>query len=479
MKITLKQVELRKVDITTRMPFRYGIATLTAVPYLIVFGDFEVDGQPARGVSADILPPKWFTKQPGALIEDEIAEMLLVIQAACRSALEVGEQESVFHWWKELNHLQVTNSALQEMPALLKGFGVSLLERAAIDATCQKWSTTFHEAIRRNLLGIELDAFHPELAGGEPANFLPSKPTAAISIRHTVGLSDPLTDDEIRPEDRLEDGLPQSLSNCVEYYGINYFKIKVPAQIDEALDRLRRIDRLVRCRKIPFHFTLDGNEFYTDPDEFRQFWNQLRQDEQIRAFLEDGLLVVEQPLHRDVALSEQSRQVLCNWEGRPPIIIDESDGEMDSLRQALQAGYAGTSHKNCKGVIKGLANACLLNHLNEQSGKSSYICTGEDLMNVGPVALQQDLAVGAAIGLTHVERNGHHYVAGLEQMPPNVQREVLEHHSDSYREHKTKHRRFPTLSIEQGRVDLRSVNLAPFGYAIDLDAKQFELITGF
>ena len=33
---------------------------------------------------------------------------------------------------------------------------------------------------------------------------------------------------------------------------------------------------------------------------------------------------------------------------------------LDSLPTALALGYVGTSHKNCKGIVKGIANACLL-----------------------------------------------------------------------------------------------------------------------
>jgi hypothetical protein len=69
-------------------------------------------------------------------------------------------------------------------------------------------------------------------------------------------------------------------------------------------------------------------------------------------------LVVEQPVHRDRALAEEAGAALREWPGRPPLIIDESDGEVGDVVRALALGYNGTSHKNCKGIVKGLANAC-------------------------------------------------------------------------------------------------------------------------
>ncbi|RIK51103.1 MAG: hypothetical protein DCC57_11005, partial [Chloroflexi bacterium] len=104
-------------------------------------------------------------------------------------------------------------------------------------------------------------------------------------------------------------------------------------------------------------------------------------------------------MHRDVALSEATGQALRAWRDRPPLIIDESDGELHSVHVAQACGYVGTSHKNCKGVFKGIANACWLQR--EPSGRGGVL-SGEDLCNIGPVALLQDLAVVATLGIPHV-----------------------------------------------------------------------------
>ena len=94
---------------------------------------------------------------------------------------------------------------------------------------------------------------------------------------------------------------------------------------------------------------------------FRALWEELHADPVLARFL-DGLIFVEQPFYRGVALSAALAAELLAWTERPPIIIDESDAELDSLPRALAGGYAGTSHKNCKGVFHGIANACLIAH---------------------------------------------------------------------------------------------------------------------
>jgi hypothetical protein len=57
------------------------------------------------------------------------------------------------------------------------------------------------------------------------------------------------------------------------------------------------------------------------------------------------------------------------------------------------------------------------------------------LSNVGPLSLQQDLAVMATLGVDHLERNGHHYFRGMSMLPPAVQTALLSAHDDLYRRH--------------------------------------------
>ena len=155
------------------------------------------------------------------------------------------------------------------------------------------------------------------------------------------------------------------------------------------------------------------------------------------------------------------------------MIIDESDASLDSLRRALACGYAGTSHKNCKGVFKSLANACLLAWLREREPGRMLILSGEDLANVGPVALMQDLATVATLGLTHVERNGHHYFAGLSMYPEQWQQAVLEMYPDLYARNR---QGLPVLQIYAGAISLHSILEAPYGVMADIDLKQARLV---
>ena len=461
--IRINEAWRREVAVRTRMPFRYGIAAMTEAPHAFVRVVAEVDGQRCEGIAADLLPPKWFTKDPNTLYEQDLPDLRAVADSACSLAVELGPQTSVFRLWRELYAAQQAWAAPRKLPPLLWHFGVSLVERAAIDAACRAMGSSFAEAVRRDRLGLDLGDVRPELEGMRPTDYLPTQPLRRIAVRHTVGLSDPLTDADIAAGERLDDGLPQSLEASVRAYGLTRFKIKIGGDAQRDRERLRAIADLLDRVVGDYAFTLDGNEQYRSIDALRELWASLQADARTSAMLRK-LIFIEQPLHRDVALEPEVGAALRAWPDRPAIIIDESDATLDSLPRALELGYAGTSHKNCKGVFKGLANAALLAARRRAHPGATFVQSAEDLSNLGPVALQQDLAVVATLGIDHAERNGHHYFRGLSGMPEQLWAPTLAAHGDLYARHAEG---FPTVKVSGGSVDVSSVVAAPFGVAIE------------
>jgi hypothetical protein len=395
--------------------------------------------------------------------------MLEVIAHARAAAEHGGAAESVFDFWQSLYAAQKAWAG-SRFPPLLWNFGVTLLERVVIDAFCRARRVPFAHAVRENLFGVRLGEIFPELADCTPGALLPARPLRSTIIRHTVGLTDPLTEPEIPQADRPNDGLPEDLETYFRVDGITHLKIKLGGTVEGDLARLHRIVRLVESVGHKVFFTLDGNENFKAVEPFRRLWESLRADPVVARFLE-GLIFVEQPFHRDVALTSETCAELRAWAQRPPMIIDESDSGIGVLLEALEGGYVGTSHKNCKGIFKGLANTCLLALRRRAHPETPYQMSAEDLTNIGPIALPEDLAVLASYGIEHAERNGHHYFAGLNQFPKAVQQEVLRVHPDLYEAHPAG---FPTLRIRNGRIAIGSAVDAPFGLPGDIDLSEID-----
>ncbi len=453
------------------MPFRYGNAVMTEAPHVFLHGTFEIGGKTFTGVAAEGLLPKWFDKSLDKGTQEELDDLLLVIRQAVAFAREIPASTG-FEFWRRLYEAQMPWAAENRLSPLLAHFGVSMVERTMLDALARSAQVNLSTLLRENLPGMDLGEIHPELTGRAPREFLPAQPLAKVIARHTVGLSDPLTAADVTGENRVDDGLPQTLEDCVKFYGLHHFKLKVRGDVEGDLARLRQIAAVVTalCGR-DYAFTLDGNEQFKEFPKFVELWEHIQADVALRLFFEK-LIFIEQPLYRSVALDPRIAKIK-EWRDGPPMIIDESDAAIGDLALALELGYAGTSHKNCKGVMKGAAHRCLINHRNIVERTQRYQMSGEDLVNIGPVALLQDLAAQAALGNATVERNGHHYFRGLSVFPPSISEVMLAKHGDLY----TPLDGFARLDVRGGELQLGSVNAAPFGIAAELPMHEFESLS--
>lgn len=470
-RLRVLEVDLRVHPMRTRFPFRYGIASMTAVPHLFVKVELDVDGKPATGIASDGLPPKWFTKNPRSTMEQDLAEMIAVIQHAAKVAQRYNASPLTYmDLWQQLKEDQAHWAAQQGHPPLLWNFGISLVERATLYALCQATGMPLHRLVKSEALGVDLGEVHPALEGIRPADYLPESPLPSIRVRHTVGLADPIRVEDIPAGERLLDGLPQALEECIPAYGLRCFKIKFGSDLDSDRTRLRAISETLTSLCLDdWQVTLDGNEFFHDMTAFRSYFDELQRDAALRPLLQ-RMLWVEQPMHRDRALDDSVGITLRDWKNAPTLIIDESDGSLGDALRALTLGYAGTSHKNCKGVLKGLANAGFIHRHRLEHPGEKFVISGEDLVNVGPIALLQDLAVQALLGVPHVERNGHHYFRGLSMYPPEISLQTAEAHPDLYA---TRPDGLTALQITGGELSLHTVNEAPFGSKVVPDLSVF------
>ena len=435
--------------VRTRFPFRYGIASMTEAPHVMVRAEVECGSEVRAGLSAETWVPKWFVKNPETTCAQDLPDMCRTLRHAADAALVPREALSFFAWWQRLYRAQSELAGAPRIPPLLAHLGTAMIERAVCHALCQAAGRSIHALWRENVAGVDFAALRPSCAGLLPADVLPATPAARLTVRHTIGLADPLTDAEVT--EPLHDGLPHSLEANIRAFGLTHFKIKLAGDLEQDTARLEALAALLPDGA---RFTLDANENYPDLRIFRAHWDHWMSRPALAAWLERGLLLVEQPLHRDSSLDAATGAALASWAQHPPIIIDEADATLDDLPRALALGYAGTSHKNCKGLTKGLANCALLH-------RHGGLLSGEDLSNIGPVALLQDIAVMSALGIPHIERNGHHYFRGTGMFPPAVTDSLLENHADLY----ARMDDFAVLRIEQGMIHAASVIHAPLGLA--------------
>jgi hypothetical protein len=239
--------------------------------------------------------------------------------------------------------------------------------------------------------------------------------------------------------------------------GLRYFKVKISGDPDADLARLEKIWSGALAKAYQPAITLDGNEAYTDIGEFLGFVKRF-EAELLGVF--QHTLFIEQPLTRALTHDAATSSVIAEISSRKPLVIDEADGSLDSFKNAVAIGYAGTSHKNCKGVFKSLLNRALSFHYDDSLDREVFL-TGEDLSNMSIVPLHQDFAALGVLDIGHCERNGHHYGFGLSHLTAREKKTVARHHPDLYVERNGEW----FLDIREGMVQAGSVQGKGFGGA--------------
>jgi L-alanine-DL-glutamate epimerase-like enolase superfamily enzyme len=421
MKFAVTEISFFERDVRLRMPFRFGVVTLTESPQAFVRARIRLEnGKESEGAAAELLAPKWFDKNPALSNEDNFEQLRASMRSA-RAAYLAGGLNTAY------GHSRPT-------VGLVENYGPALIDRALLDALCRALGISFYEALRKNIPGLDMPGF---LAG--------LKPAAQIAARHTVGLVDPI----ITAEHRVNDGLPETLEEVIERYGHRWFKLKVGGDVKADVDRLSAIAAVLDRIPDAYHASLDGNEQYADVDGVLKLWGAVKAEPRLKR-LAASVVFIEQPIKRQNALAKDV-SALSN---EKPVIIDESDDSLDAFPRAKALGYRGVSSKTCKGIYKSLINAARC-----AAWGNGYFMTGEDLTIQPGLALQQDLALVSLLGLTHVERNGHHYVNGMADLPAHEQDAFLSAHPDLYeRSHGA-----VRVRIERGELQIASLDCP--GYA--------------
>ncbi len=449
------EIELLEIPVTLRMPFRFGVVTLRRCFQAFVRARIETaSGQTHWGAAAEMVVPKWFDKNPALSDADNFEQERSVLRMAKDAYLSDARATTAFGHFARHHHAHQKQCESFGFNPLLASYGPALIDRAVLDALCRMTGTSFYQAVQANLPGIS-DAM-PEFAGLGMDTFLQQlKPAQQIAARHTVGLVDAITRADVT--EPVNDGLPETLEEVVKVYGHRYFKLKVSGKLDADLDRLTAIASVLDRIPQGYLSSLDGNEQYPDAQSMGELLQRMRATPALQRMCE-SILFIEQPIARQHALSADLTGVSLGW----PVIIDESDGLLDAFVHARACGYSGISSKTCKGVYRSLLNAARCVNWNAQEGRQRFFMSGEDLTVQAGLSVQQDLALVNVLGITHVERNGHHYVNGLASRPEAEQASFLKAHPDLY----TQSHGAVRLNIQAGQIHLASTACVGFASAV-------------
>lgn len=249
-------------------------------------------------------------------------------------------------------------------------------------------------------LGAEFRGLHLE-------RFVLRAPKPRMPLYHLVGALDPIFDSDIQK--RLNDGLPETLAEWIDYNGLTHLKIKLNGD-DLAWDRDRvlAVDRCAaetmrRRGTRRWFYSLDFNERCPNVDYLLQILTQVR-EKSPEGFAR--IQYVEQPTHRDLRAHREN--VMHEAARLRPVVIDESLTELDSLRLAREMGYTGAALKACKGQAQALLMAAAAQRWKMFLCVQDLTCPGASLIHSAGLAAHVP-------GVAAIEANSRQYVPAANQ----------------------------------------------------------------
>jgi L-alanine-DL-glutamate epimerase-like enolase superfamily enzyme len=438
-RLAVRDIAFFERPVTFARPFRFGAVVINATPQAFVLVEIEVEGKARTvGASAEFLVPKWFDKRPHLAPEATVEELRCSLLIARELYLAHKDFDTAFGLHASCIGAQVKLCAKEDIPPLAAAYGPAEIDKAILDALLRATNANFFDGMAQNVAGIDA-RLSRDLSDGDIGQFLGGrKRLERVAIRHTVGLDDGIEG---------EGGVADARENA----GARYFKLKLNGDPAHDAERLIRIGKQLAALPYDYKVTLDANEQYADLKALATLIDRLDRDKALKP-IASKLLYIEQPMPRDI-----TRKSPLGALARRDFIVDEADDSYDAFPAARALGYRGISSKSCKGVYKSVINATRAAKWSADGAK--HFIAGEDLTCQAGLAVQQDLALGALIGLTHAERNGHHYVDGFAETPSAEAERFLTAHPDLYARAGGKVR----LAIHDG--DLLTGSLTSPGFA--------------
>jgi len=438
-RIAVRDISFFERPIPFAKPFRFGSVVITASVQVFVRAEIEVEGNGTTiGAGAEMMASKWFDKRAHLSPQQTVDGLRRALAIARELYLARSGFDTAFGHHAAVIAAQVEACASEDIPPLAAGFGPAEIDKAILDALLRGLGVSFFDGMVQNIAGIDA-RLSPDLGEADIAQFLRGRQRLErVAVRHTVGM-----DDQVEGEGGVAD--PH------ENAGARYFKLKLKGDPEADAARLIRIGAELATLPHDYSVTLDANEQYADLAALGGLVERLDRDAALKPIAEK-LLYIEQPMPRDIF-----RQSPLGQLSRRDIIIDEADDSYDAFPAARALGYRGISSKSCKGIYKSIVNATRAAKWSAEGER--FFISGEDLTCQAGLAVQQDLALGALIGVTHAERNGHHYVDGFADTPAAEAEAFLSAHPDLYVRDGGKVR----LSIHDG--DLLTGSLTTPGFA--------------
>jgi L-alanine-DL-glutamate epimerase-like enolase superfamily enzyme len=424
--IRVKDVALTYEEYRYRTPIKFGGVALDRATVLNVELTVETGaGKVARGFGSMPLSNVWAFPSRALSYDQTLGAMKKLAEGTAilyTKAPQVGHPIDITH---QLERLVLQSGTLvqaglnlpEPVPPLAALVSASPFDAALHDGYGKAhglncWRTYGPEFVPHDLGHYLGDEF----AGETLDRYVLTEPKPRMPLYHLVGALDPLTDADVK--ERVNDGLPETLSEWIERDGLTHLKVKLNGDdlgwdVDRVVGVNRVADEVQRRRGVDrWYYSLDFNERCRDVGYLVEFLKRLRE---LTPAGYDRVQYVEQPTARDLKANRQN--VVHEAARLKPVVIDESLIDLESLQLAREMGYTGVAFKACKGQTQTVLLAAAVQKYGMFRCVQDLTCPGASLIHSASIAAHVP-------GVAAIEANSRQYCpaanAGWDERFPGV-----------------------------------------------------------
>jgi L-alanine-DL-glutamate epimerase-like enolase superfamily enzyme len=424
--VRIREVRHEFEDYLYRTPIKFGGTEVDRVTLLNVHAVIESrNGKTARGFGSMPLGNVWSFPSKVLTYDDTLKAMKVLAERVAK--ITAGCQETGHP--VDLNHVlepeylkaaaEVTGQLrlAEPIPKLCTLVTASPFDAAVHDAFGKLLKRSTYRTYGRDLMNYDLSHYlTPEFKGEYLQQYVLQKPKPRMPLYHLVGAVDPITEADIRR--RINDGLPETLPEWIEYSGLTHIKIKLNGEdLEWDVERVVAVDRTTEETQAKrgvktWYYSTDFNEKCPNVDYLLAFLRQLN-EKTARGF--QRIQYIEQPTARD--LKANRHNVVHEAAKMRPIVIDESLTELESLELAREMGYTGVALKACKGQAQALLMGAAAQKYKMFLCVQDLTCPGASLIHSAGLAAHVP-------GVAAIEANARQYVPaankGWEEKFPGI-----------------------------------------------------------
>lgn len=424
--VRIESVDIEEEFYLYRTPIKFGGTEVDRVTLLNVRMRVRGrGGEAAEGFGSMPLGNVWSFPSRVLKYEETLAAMQTLakrLRSITAAHTDFGHPVEINHqlepaWLAAAGEVSAQMKLAEPIPKLCTLTTASPFDAALHDAYGKLHKRNIYHCYTREFLREDLSRYlGADYQGLYLDQYVSKEPKPRMPLYHLVGAVDPITAGDVVK--KLDDGLPQTLPEWIDYNGLTHIKIKLNGEdLNWDRDRVIAVERAsaeaMRKRGAKeWFYSLDFNEKCPNVDYLLDMLRQVRKRSP-QGF--ERIQYIEQPTRRD--LKADRANVMHEAAKLRPVVIDESLVDLESLMLAREMGYSGAALKACKGQAQALLMAAAAQKHNMFLCVQDLTCPGASLIHSAGLAAHVP-------GVAAIEANARQYVpaanAGWEKTHPGI-----------------------------------------------------------